>query len=1185
TVRLTTLANQVDVASLAEGGVLIPAGQSSADFSIGARFDGVEETANEDMVVAITDPMPRAGAQAVTLPRDNLRRVTVPIANANSLRTLTVTGPATLAETDADLESGNYTITLAGAAFTAATTVTWTVSHAQTGGTSDADFAAASDRSGTVTFASTDGNNATRTFTLTIAGDDLNEATETFSVQASVAESAATAGTAYGAAAVTTIADDDPISVTFARRASPMQAASVGESASLTVQFAVGIAGGTRSGAVTLPFTLSGVENAEFAITAPGGIAADATGGTLTLGTSDTSVTSGFITVTVTGNDRNEATRTLTLTGGTPGTVGAIDYASASANTAEVMITDDDDISVTLARSGGATGAVREGATADFTIALTRSGGSGSVTSAADICVGLGVVVANQQTPANTGGMDGGGADIGGLADCDGMAVALAVADSAGTGGVRIAAGESSAVLRLSVRLDSIDEGNANEELRVTLGAITPSAGAGSVTAAAAPNNRATAELQNVSSLRTLTVSGPAAEVNEDGVTGAGETATAEFTITMEGAAQPTTPVMVRWRLNLGEDGSIAAPASGLGRSVEVSDVSSPQTGTVIFGTGEPLPITRMVSVAVQQDALNEGAETLRLTLDPVLDDAGGQPDPNVPGTRIAQASADATVAASDDITVFLTAAATGAVTSGQDARYTLSFGTTTVNGAVVPIVPTTPITVPLSVRVGGAAVTLPDVVVQPGMASAPVVIPAAVIDAGNRDAATAMLEVSAQPPTGAPGGATARVANMADITAEESRGQTVSITPPARQVAGWTVALSQPSSDAPEGATWRATFSVGGDTALLAANGLQLRWSLEGRAIGGAEAAAAADFLASAATPPAYTCGANAQGVCATYPEGVVIFSTNAAAEMGVEVRIRDNDGAEGNAPQGFRLTLDAIEGANAMRTVRTGGGGLDAAIPALRANLSVADAAAAEGESAEFVLTLSGFNGGTATTQPITVAYALLDGPAAGGARSGADFTPPATPAGVANCPAGSICTLIPVGAEEGATHRIAVPLLQDGVLEPRETFTLTITGATGGGGTIRLVADPGAASPTPVGQLTATGTITDDADQGARRRQRVSALVTVLDRQTALLATDAISARLSRPRTDGAQPAPSLSIANRNLITARSAARSGSGAAGARGSGAAGGGNAHAPNIGLALYGAAGQGGAAAGLPGGK
>ncbi|MDD9858281.1 MAG: hypothetical protein OXU96_09590, partial [Gammaproteobacteria bacterium] len=136
-------------------------------------------------------------------------RIVIAASDQPAGRTLTVTGPSTLTETDSGVESGNYTIALTGTAFSSATTVTWTVTN---GTTADADFVAATDRSGTVSFATTD---TSQTFTLTIAGDDLNEARETFSVQISVADADADGGTAYGSPATTTITDDDTLTATL----------------------------------------------------------------------------------------------------------------------------------------------------------------------------------------------------------------------------------------------------------------------------------------------------------------------------------------------------------------------------------------------------------------------------------------------------------------------------------------------------------------------------------------------------------------------------------------------------------------------------------------------------------------------------------------------------------------------------------------------------------------------------------------------------------------------------------------------------------------------------------------------------------------------------------------------------------------------------------------------------------
>jgi len=357
-------------------------------------------------------------------------------------------------------------------------------------------------------------------------------------------------------------------------------------------------------------------------------------------------------------------------------------------------VAESDPVTVQLSRTQ--TDEVVEGGDAEFVVSLVLSAdGTTAATSGGAICVSFSTLVDNQQMPANDATS---GADIA-VTDCAGAAVDVTAATGAATGGgVVIPAGQGSATLSITTRFDSIDEGGNNEELEVTLsgaaaGAGAAGAGAGTVAHATGGAGMAMAEIQNVNSLRTLAVSGPAvgeaghpdSPANEDGVTGAGQTVPVEFGITMNGTVPPETPVVVRWQLNLESDGSISPPASGLGRSVEVSDVSSAQSGTVSFGPGISLPTTQTVTVQVQQDALNEGAETLRLVLDPVPDSAGGQPSgPDVPGTRTIQDRAEATVAASDDITVFLTADAADTVTSGDDARYTMSFGTTTVNGQVV---------------------------------------------------------------------------------------------------------------------------------------------------------------------------------------------------------------------------------------------------------------------------------------------------------------------------------------------------------------------------------------------------------------------------------------------------------------------------------------------------------------------
>ncbi|MDD9875658.1 MAG: hypothetical protein OXU22_09025, partial [Gammaproteobacteria bacterium] len=98
--------------------------------------------------------------------RGDSLRITIQANDGEPARTLTVTGPLIVVESDSDLESDNYIVTLSGRAFATATAVTWTVSH---GNTVDADFVGA--LSGLVTFDAGQ-SGVTETFTLMVAGDN-----------------------------------------------------------------------------------------------------------------------------------------------------------------------------------------------------------------------------------------------------------------------------------------------------------------------------------------------------------------------------------------------------------------------------------------------------------------------------------------------------------------------------------------------------------------------------------------------------------------------------------------------------------------------------------------------------------------------------------------------------------------------------------------------------------------------------------------------------------------------------------------------------------------------------------------------------------------------------------------------------------------------------------------------------
>ncbi|MDD9850760.1 MAG: hypothetical protein OXU94_03215, partial [Gammaproteobacteria bacterium] len=311
--------------------------------------------------------------------------LTVTLGNrASATTTVTDATPLTVAVADADEEAeegGNAEFALSfnldeGVTLAADVTVNYTFAGD-----------AVTDGSGSVTVAS---GASSGTLSIAVPDDNLNEAASTLTVTLGDITGATVA--AAGGTAEATVAASNPIAVTIARQG----AADVDEDA--TVTFRVSLSGGLRTADVVVPFTFGGsLDNAEYAITAPAGIAATATGGTVTFDTSGTPTATGHtdITVNLQGDTLNEAADTLTITGAAPGdsglrTAGAIDYTS-NGNTDSVNITDDDAITVTVAPAESSVG---EGDEAEFTVTL-------STTSAAAATVNFAAAIVAQTMTAN----------------------------------------------------------------------------------------------------------------------------------------------------------------------------------------------------------------------------------------------------------------------------------------------------------------------------------------------------------------------------------------------------------------------------------------------------------------------------------------------------------------------------------------------------------------------------------------------------------------------------------------------------------------------------------------------------------------------------------------------------------------------------------------------------------------
>ena len=252
-------------------------------------------------------------------------------------RTVTVTGPATLAETDSDFTSGNYTITLSGAAFASNTTVGWAIVHGSTD-TLDFGVGVGASRSGSVMFTPADADGATKTFTFTVGGDNLNEAAETFTIRLTIENNAG--ATAYGPRPTVTITDDDTITATLSGGGGSV---AEGAAASLTVT----LSGATHTADVVFNYNT------------------DDAAGSLTLAPG---TNSGTLTITATDDALSEDAETFT-----------VDTSSLTATTAGMVtiaapqmftITASDDITVTIA---AASTTANTGGSANFTVTMSNA--------------------------------------------------------------------------------------------------------------------------------------------------------------------------------------------------------------------------------------------------------------------------------------------------------------------------------------------------------------------------------------------------------------------------------------------------------------------------------------------------------------------------------------------------------------------------------------------------------------------------------------------------------------------------------------------------------------------------------------------------------------------------------------------------------------------------------------------
>ncbi|MCY4244345.1 MAG: hypothetical protein OXE47_03290, partial [Gammaproteobacteria bacterium] len=571
----------------------------------------------EETLVLTLESAASAGAASVSASAA-AAQITIP-ANAASVRTITVTGPAGVTETDSALQPF-YSMRRTGAPFTAPIVIHWTISHAPSdsgAGTVDADFAAVT---GSFTFTDREITAHAESFAISIVGDNINEATENFTLQVAAADPTAQGGIAVGAAQATAITDDDPITavISVVQPADPA-AQTVAENGG-AARFRIGISGGVRSADVTVPFTLAGLEAAEFTLAAATGLTIneDGLGGELVFAQSASAAATvtADLNFTMVDDALNEPVETFTLSGAAAGatglrTAGAIAYVE-NADAVSVRVADDDP--VTVAFAGATTATINEGGAAEFTVQLSGA-------SAGSVTVVYSVTAAAGSGPAPTYN-----------------ASAHPV----------IAAGDTTATIRISTPLDAMtDSGDATLTARIT--SVT-TAGGGAVSVGAAA--QAVITVNYIAQTRTLSV----AVVSGASVDETDADLAHTFHAARVGQAFDA-DVTVTWTITHAETAGTA--------DADFAAV----TGTFNFPAAAA---TAAFEISVAGDNLNEPTENFSLQL--------SLPDAVAADTAIGAA---ASVAVNDDDDLTVTFPAEASVTEGDAFTLSAGISGGEVNGEV----------------------------------------------------------------------------------------------------------------------------------------------------------------------------------------------------------------------------------------------------------------------------------------------------------------------------------------------------------------------------------------------------------------------------------------------------------------------------------------------------------------------
>ncbi|MGM9477963.1 Calx-beta domain-containing protein, partial [Pedobacter sp. GSP4] len=450
--------------------------------------------------------------------------------NDNDAVTLVLSGPATINE---NAGTATYTVTLTGTAGTtiqSAVSATTGVTPGTASLTSDYTFTA-----GTVTFPAGSTVGDTQTFTVGIVDDTRAEGPETYTATISSPTGVATLG---NASVATTINDNDAVTLVLSGPATINENAGTATytvtltgTAGTTIQNAVGATTGVTPGTASL--------TSDYTFTA----------GTVTFPAGSTVGDTQTFTVGIVDDTRAEGPETYTATISAPTGVATLGNAS-------VATTINDNDAVTLVLSGPAT--INENAgTATYTVTLTGTAGT-TIQSAVSATTGV--------TPGT----------------------ASLTSDYTFTAGTVTFPAGSTVGDTQTFTVGIVDDTRAE-------GPETYTATISAPTGVATLGNASVATTINDNDAVTLVLSGPAT-INENA-------GTATYTVTLTGTAGTTIQ---------------SAVSATTGVTPGTASLTSDYTftvGTVTFAAGSAVGATQTFTVAIVNDAVSESPETYTATI------------------------------------------------------------------------------------------------------------------------------------------------------------------------------------------------------------------------------------------------------------------------------------------------------------------------------------------------------------------------------------------------------------------------------------------------------------------------------------------------------------------------------------------------------------------------------------------